>query len=106
MSLYRRGMGRAKKHDHQGAIDDYSEMIEMEDAPSDIVAMALYNRALVYVASGQDQLATNDLNRVLTLNAGHVNVRTMAKQMLFRMDSRTGRENDRKATLAPHSSAS
>ena len=33
LSLYRRGMTRAKKHDHQGAIDDYTAMIAMPNAP-------------------------------------------------------------------------
>lgn len=92
MNMYQRGMGRAKKHDHQGAIQDYTATIEMVDAPQDIIAMSLYNRALVYVASGEDQQATTDLNALLAMNAGQVNIRTMAKQLLFRMRARHKRD--------------
>ncbi len=44
MSLYKRGMAKAKKHDHEGAIANYSAAIDMSDAPPDVKAMALYVR--------------------------------------------------------------
>ena len=34
LSLYKRGMAKAKKHDHQGAIDDYTATIGMPHAPA------------------------------------------------------------------------
>ena len=34
LSVYKRGMGKAKKHDHQGAIDDYTTTIGMPDTVS------------------------------------------------------------------------
>ena len=45
MTLYRRGMAKAKKRNHRGAIDDYSKTLGMPDTPNDVKAMVLYNRA-------------------------------------------------------------
>ncbi len=92
LSMYRRGMARAKKHDHQGAIDDYTTTINTEDAPTDVKAMALYNRALVYVATGDDRKGVDDLDAVLAMDAGLVNVKTMARQKLARMESRSAKK--------------
>ena len=36
LSLYKRGMAKAKKHDHQGAIDDYTTTIGMPDTPANV----------------------------------------------------------------------
>ena len=44
LSLYKRGMARAKKHDHQGAIDDCTTTIGMPDTPADLKAMVLYKQ--------------------------------------------------------------
>ncbi len=93
LSLYRRGMSRAKKHDHEGAIGFYTTTIDMVDTPEDVKAMALYNRALVHVATGDDQSGLHDLQAVLAMDEGLVNVRTMARQKLARIESRT-RERD------------
>ena len=87
--LYRRGMARAKLHDQQGAIDDYSATIDMPDAPFDVKAMALYNRALVHVAAGNDRNGVDDLDAVLALDEAPVNVKTRARQKLTKMDSRS-----------------
>ena len=82
LAVYRRGMLRAKKHDHQGAIDDYSVTIDMPDAPADVKAMALYNRALVHVATGDFTKGVDDLDAVLAADAAPVNVKRMARQKL------------------------
>jgi hypothetical protein len=89
LSLYKRGMARAKKHDHQGAIDDYTTTIAMPDTPADLKAMALYNRALVHVVVRDDPKGVDDLNAVLVLDDAPVNVKTMARQKLARMESRS-----------------
>ena len=88
LSLYRRGMARAKKHDHQGAIDDYSVTIDMPDAPMDVKAMALFNRALVHVASGDYRKGVDDLEAVLAKDDAPVNVKRRAKQKLAKRESR------------------
>jgi hypothetical protein len=48
VSLYKRGMAKAKNHDHQGAIDDYTEALGKPSMPVDVKAMVLSNRALVF----------------------------------------------------------
>lgn len=91
MSSYRRGMAKAEKHNHQGAIDDYSAAIDDSAAPKDVQAMALYNRALVYCAIGEQLKATQDLNLVLEMEESFVNIKTMARQKLSRMVTRAAR---------------
>ena len=91
MSLYKRGMAKAKKHDRQGALEDYTTTIGMLGTPADLLAMALYNRALVYVAEGDDQKGAADLDAVLAMNEALVNVKTMARQKLARMESRSSK---------------
>ena len=51
--------------------------------------MLLYNRALVYVANGDEEKAAHDLDAVLAMTAAPQNVKSMAKQKLARMESRS-----------------
>ena len=93
LSVYRRGMASAKKHDHQMAINDYTETISMRDTPADVKAMALYNRALVYAAIGEDTKVREDLSEVLTMSDAPTNVRTEARRMIVRMQRRSSSSN-------------
>jgi hypothetical protein len=86
-------MAKAKKHDPQGALEDYTTTIGMPGTPADLLAMVLYNRALVYVAAGDDQKGAADLGAVLAMNETLVNVKTMARQKLARMESRASKSN-------------
>ena len=95
MSLYKRGMAKAKKHDHRGAIEEYTTVIGMSGAPADLLAMVLYNRALVHVAAGDDQKGAVDLDAVLAMNEPLENVKTMARQKLDRMESQLARMESR-----------
>jgi hypothetical protein len=88
IALYKRGMARAKKRDHQGAILDYTSTIGLAEAPADVRAMALYNRALEHVAAGDDEKGFEDLVAVLAMDEMLVNPKTMARQELARMDRR------------------
>ncbi len=92
---YRRGMARAKRRDHEGALDAYSAAIELSDVPADVIAMALYNRALVNVAAGDDAKGVDDLDAILAMDGAMViaNIRTMARQKLAKMKSRTRKSN-------------
>jgi hypothetical protein len=81
-------MAKAKKRDRQGAIDDYTAAIGMPDVPVDLKAMALYNRALAHVAAGDDPKGIEDLDAVLAIDETLVNVKTMARQKLARVESR------------------
>jgi len=94
--LYRRGMARAKKHDHQGAIDDYTALIDMPNTPPDVKAMALYNRALVYSADAADEnnsKAIKDLNMVLATAKAPTDVKTEARRKLERMKRQSSKTN-------------
>lgn len=55
--------------------------------------MVLYNRALVHVAAGDDQKGAVDLDAVLAMNEALVNVKTMARQKLVRMEFRASKSN-------------
>jgi hypothetical protein len=86
-------MARANVHDQQGAFDNYTAAIDMPDAPSDVKAMALYNRALVRVAVGDDRDGVDDLHAVLTMDEAPLKVKAMARQKLARMESRSRKNN-------------
>ena len=47
--------------------------------------MALYRRALLHVASGNDAQSVDDLNRLLAMDELLVNTKTMARQKLATM---------------------
>jgi hypothetical protein len=79
-------MKRANPHDQTGAASDYTAVIDMSDAPADVVAMALYNRALLHAAAGDAAQATDDLDAVLaTTTAPLRRVKSAARQKLDRM---------------------
>ncbi len=101
LSLYKRGMAKAKRRDHDGAIEDYTTTIGMQDTPPDVRAMALYNRALVYVAGGDDPKGVDDLDLVLTLDDAPLNVKTMAKQKLARIETRHVKEKKKQYGKSP-----
>jgi tetratricopeptide (TPR) repeat protein len=85
LSLYRRGMARAKEQDHEGAIDDYTATIDMPHAPPDVKAMARYNRALVYAADEDNTKAINDLSMILAMAETPADIKAEARRKLERM---------------------
>ena len=87
--LCKRGMRKARNHDHEGAIDDYSTAIDMPNASPDLMAMAQYNRALVHLATKNDPQAIEDLNLILAMKETLTNVKTMARQVLIRIEGRS-----------------
>jgi hypothetical protein len=95
LAVYRRGMKKARKHDHQGAIDDYTAVINTPGVSPDVKAMAHYNRALVHRATKNLATAIEDLNVILTMNVvmDNVNVKTMARQELIRIERLTARDS-------------
>jgi hypothetical protein len=88
LSLYKRGLTSAMKHDQKGARDAYTAAIDMRDAPTDLRAMALYNRALLYAATKETPKAIQDLNAVLAMAAPLHKVKSAARQKLSRMQHR------------------
>lgn len=95
LSLYRRGMAKAEKHDHRGALEAYDAAIKTAGSPADVRAMALYNRALVFAAIGENGKATEDLEFVLAMEESFINIKTMAKQKLARMVDRASKKPGR-----------
>jgi len=88
LSLYRQGMARAKRHDHRGAIDVYAKAIDMPDTPTEVKAMVLCNCTLVLVATGDVRRAVGNFETVVAIDEAPVNVMTMARQKLAKMESR------------------
>ena len=95
MRLYRRGMLKAKLHDHEAALAHYTAVIEMADAPANLRSMALYNRSLVYTAKEDNPKAIQDLETLLDMPAAAPNVKTEARRKLVRMDRTADRLEQR-----------
>lgn len=88
LTQYRSGMAKAKKLDFAGAIVDYSATIQAPGIPSDVLAMALYNRALAYSALHEDEKAASDLTRVLSTPELPENIKVAAIQRRERIRRR------------------
>lgn len=90
---YRRGMARAKLAQHAAALDDYREVIESDHVAASMLAMALYNRALVYDAQGELAAARRDLQRLLEVPGAAERVKTEARRRVLRMDNKLARSD-------------
>ena len=88
LSMYKRGMQKAGERNLEGAISDYSVVVEMKGAPEDVVAMALLNRALAYSRAHDDDKANEDLQRVLDMPGATKQVIGAAHEKLRRMKRR------------------
>ena len=93
VSLYKRGMTKAKKHDFQGAIDDYTKSIGIPNTPADLKAMVLYNRALAHVASGDYLRGVDDLETLLAMDGASPAVKSRARHKLAKRRSRSQKAN-------------
>ena len=89
LRFYERGMSKAKRHDHDGAKEDYTNAINHADAPVDVVSMALFNRALVQIAAGEFTKGVDDLTAVLEMKGAPASVKNMAKQKLAKRNAHT-----------------
>ena len=89
MSFYKRGMRKARKQDHMGAIDDYTAAINMPKAAPAVKAMAQYNRALAHLAAKDIPKAVKDLSLILAMKATLTNIKSMARQKLIRLEGST-----------------
>ena len=88
MSLYKEGIALAEKHDAQGAMAAYTSAIERADAPDDVKAMALYNRALLFAAKGNTELALADLKTIMALPISPRDVKLAARRRVDRLQHR------------------
>ena len=95
LAQYRAGMVKANNGDYVGAIDDYSAAIRAPDIPTDVRAMATYNRAIAYSAIKEDAKAAEDLAAILEMRGLSEEIRTAAHKRRVRMDMRHERaENE------------
>jgi hypothetical protein len=88
LAHYRSGMAKARKHDREGAIDEYTTVIQTPNITPALKAMALYNRALVYAATGRESHAIKDLDTVLAIKHPLSRIKTEASRKLVRMKRR------------------
>jgi tetratricopeptide (TPR) repeat protein len=88
MYNYRLGLARDKKGDSEGAIAAYSSAISLDNAPNDVRAMALYNRALLFAAQGDQSKASADLNAIMVMPTSVRDVTDAAKRRLERLQRR------------------
>ncbi len=88
LSLYKQGMARAEKKDSKGAMDAFSSAIDQPNAPDDVRAMALYNRALLFAADGNSDKALTDLNAIMEMPIPLQGVKLAAKRRLERLQHR------------------
>jgi hypothetical protein len=88
LTRYRSGMSKAKKGDFAGAVLDYSATIQAPGIPADVLGMALYNRALAYSALHEDEKASEDLTKVLSMPGLPENIKLAASQRRERIRRR------------------
>lgn len=81
-------MAKANKRNYNGAIADYSAAIREPNISTDVKAMVLYNRALVYSAIHEDAKSAEDLAAVLEIPGLSQNIKTQAKQRQERIRRR------------------
>jgi hypothetical protein len=91
-------MAKANKRDYGGAIADYSAAIREPSIPTDVKAMALYNRALAYSATHEDAKAAEDLAAVLEMPGLPINIKRQAQERRERIRRRdeTAESRDRR----------
>lgn len=89
LQLTRHGRKRARNKDHERAIADFTKALQLVTVPTDVQAMALYHRAIAYLAIGDKEKGIKDLDSVMVMDGvlAVVNVKTMARQMLEKIKS-------------------
>jgi hypothetical protein len=88
LSLYERGMQKAKKEDYTGAIADYTALLRVDKAPEDVKAMALFNRGLAFSVTKDIAKAREDLQAVIVMQGAPSNVISAAREKLERIKRR------------------
>lgn len=91
-AMYDQGMEKAHREDWDGAIRDYTAVIDSSKAPRDLKAMARFNRALAYAHQGNQEKAEEDLQATIAMPDAPANIRTSAKAKLARWGKRRVRQ--------------
>jgi tetratricopeptide (TPR) repeat protein len=86
------GRACAAKHKSEEAIKHYTNVINLANSPRDVIAMALFNRALVYNTIGKQRQATADLKAVLNMPEAITTIKKSATDKLVRMERKRTRD--------------
>ena len=97
LSLYRSGMAKVNNRDYRGAIADYSAAIQAPHIPTDVKAMALYNRSLAYSMLQEDDKSAEDLRAVLEMPGLPRRIKIEAQERRERVRQRDARRADQSA---------
>jgi hypothetical protein len=88
--LHKRGMARAKRENWEGAVVDYTAVIDSGKASDELIAMARFNRALAYSQQGNHDDAIADLQTVVAMTDAPANIVHAAREKLARWEKRKG----------------
>jgi len=88
LKIYKRGLDKAEMRDLDGAVSDYTLILDMPEAPRDVKAMARLNRALANSSSRKYALADQDLREVLSAPDAPEQVKEAARAKLTRLKRR------------------
>ena len=86
------GMACANNAQPEFAVKHYTDVINSSKSPRDIIAMALFNRALMYTSIGEESQATKDLKTILNMPEAMPKIKKSANQKLVRMKRKLERE--------------
>ena len=87
-----KGRDCAKRREPDNAIKYYTDVVDTSESPRDVIAMALFNRALVYAAIGKVRQATEDLKAILGMPEAIAKIKKSASDKLVRMQRKLERE--------------
>jgi tetratricopeptide (TPR) repeat protein len=90
-----RGMACANRNQSDEAIKYYTQVIDSTESPRDVIAMAIFNRALVYTTIGMERQATEDLKALLQMPEKLTKIKKSATDKLVRMQRKLAREESR-----------
>jgi hypothetical protein len=82
----------ATNRDPDSAIKYYTEVVDSSESPGEVIAMALFNRALVYSTTGRQCEATEDLKAILCMPEAIAEIKESASDKLVRMRRKQERE--------------
>ena len=89
-----KGRESAATRDFNDAVVHYTELVKDPNAPRDIIAMALFNRALACSATHQDKDAERDLVEVLEMREDFPKIKKFAREKLLRIRKRSERNSE------------
>lgn len=92
LALVEQGMKLAKKNESGKAIELYSKVINSLEAPRDVIAMAMFNRALAHSASDNEKEAEQDLKAIMAMPESLTQIKKSANDKLVRMKRKIVRE--------------